>query len=143
MEDETIVTPEDPVISEESKDGNTTINVYVPAAPAAAEVSDETGTETGDTENAESFENYSVYSAVDPVAADRSGMSSVIGTIFGDYQPRTQTVTVTASDGGVTTTTQLVPGVAGMDMVWIAGVISFLVVLSGFISLLRVVIRHE
>lgn len=143
MEDETNVVPEDPVISEESEDGNTTINIYVPAATVAAEVSDETGVETGDSENAQSTEAYSVSAAVDPVAADRSGMSSVIGTIFGEYQPRTQTVTVTASYGGVTTTTQLVDGVAGMDMVWIAGVISFLVVLSGFISLLRVVIRHE
>lgn len=139
MEEETVVTT-DPVISEESEDGNTTINIYMPETSAAA---NETGAEGEETENAESVETYSVSAAVDPVSTDRSGMSSVIGAIFGEYQPRTQTVTVTDSGGGVTTTTQLVDGVAGMDMVWIAGVLSFLVVLSGFISLLRVVIRHE
>lgn len=134
---------ESPVITEETQDGNTTINIYVPDNTTAPEVSDETSAEAAVVENVENLQVASVSADLDARSSDRSGMAAVVETIFGDYSPRTQTVTTTAEDGSVTTTTQLVPGVAGMDMVWIAGVISFLVVLSGFISILRVVIRRE
>ena len=131
------------MISEESSDGNTTINIYMPDGASAAQISDEEGAQASAAEVGENSSSGSVSTSVDHLTGDRSGVSAVIESIFGTYQPRTQTVTVTAADGGVTTATQLVPGVAGMDMVWIAGVISFLVLLSGFISILRVVIRHD
>ena len=142
MEDEITVSEDTPVISEESSDGNTTINIYMPDGSTSSEISEQEGAQAASVENVENLQA-STTADLDARSSDRSGMAAVVETIFGDYFPRTQTVTTTAEDGSVTTTTQLVPGVAGMDMVWIAGVISFLVVLSGFISILRVVIRHD
>lgn len=50
--------------------------------------------------------------------------AAIVG-LFGEYQPRTQTVTEYFSDGSTVEYTQIVPGLAGLDWTWIASVFIF------------------
>lgn len=56
-------------------------------------------------------------------------MRSALVAIFGEYQPKTQTVSTYYDGQLLDTSTEYVLGVAGMDMEWIAGVIVFTVLL--------------
>lgn len=58
-----------------------------------------------------------------------TGLSGVIADLFGTYTPKTQTVTVVASDGSTASYTEYVPGIAGMDMEWLAAVVLFALIL--------------
>ncbi len=59
---------------------------------------------------------YSTYSLDDTPAPYASGtMADAITNLFGEYQPRTQTVADYLSDGTSVSYEQYVPGVAGMD----------------------------
>ena len=62
-----------------------------------------------------------------------SGLAAVVADIFGEYQPLTQSVEVAGEDGTVNTVVEVVPGLAGLDWEWIAGVLLFLVMLRGFL----------
>lgn len=62
-------------------------------------------------------------SELDPAPVYEDGLSGTLVRLLGDYQPRTQTVT---SDDG-TTYTEIIPGLAGLDMPWIASLILFVV----------------
>lgn len=78
-----------------------------------------------------SFIPYSVYSLDDDASVsaypleDVESLSSVITALFGEYQPRTQTVTDYLSDGSSVTYQQYVPGLAGLDYEWLASVTLF------------------
>lgn len=63
-------------------------------------------------------------------------MRSALAAIFGEYTPKTQTVSTYYDGQLLDTSTEYVPGVAGMDMEWIAGVIVFTVLLYCFMKLL-------
>ncbi len=63
-------------------------------------------------------------------------MRSALAAIFGEYTPKTQTVSTYYDGQLLDTSTEYVPGVAGMDMEWIAGVIVFAVLLYCFMKLL-------
>ena len=63
-------------------------------------------------------------------------MRSALTAIFGEYTPKTQTVSTYYDGQFLDTSTEYVPGVAGMDMEWIAGVIVFTVLLYCFMKLL-------
>ena len=63
-------------------------------------------------------------------------MRSALTAIFGEYTPKTQTVSTYYDGQLLDTSTEYVPGVAGMDMEWIAGVIVFTVLLYCFMKLL-------
>ena len=71
-----------------------------------------------------------VLEALDPVvvsdleyaAFNRSDFLAALEEIFGEYQPRTYTVTTYLSDGSAVTSTEIVPGLAGMDWAWISAV---------------------
>ena len=63
-------------------------------------------------------------------------MRSALTAIFGEYTPKTQTVSTYYDGQLLDTSTEYVPGVAGMDMEWIAGVIVFAVLLYCFMKLL-------
>lgn len=69
-------------------------------------------------------------------------LRQAVAGVFGEYQPRTQTVTEYASDGSVLRTeTQLVPGLAGLDWAWIASAVFFALFILGFFKLLGGLIR--
>lgn len=63
-------------------------------------------------------------------------MRSALTAIFGEYTPKTQTVSTYYDGQLLDTSIEYVPGVAGMDMEWIAGVIVFAVLLYCFMKLL-------
>lgn len=74
------------------------------------------------------------------VGAD-SGLSGIVNAVFGEYQPRTQTVTEVYSDGSTTTYTEVVGGLAGLDWYWFGGVLVFSIVLFSFFKLLGTVFK--
>ncbi len=71
---------------------------------------------------------YQVYS-IDGSPNSTGGLAGVIEDLFGTYTPKTQTVSVIGSDGSTASYEEYVPGVAGMDMEWIAGVVLFALIL--------------
>lgn len=74
---------------------------------------------------------------IDPyVDGDSGALVSVVKTVFGDYQPRTQTVTEVRSDGSTVTYTETVDGFAGLDWYWLGGVLVFCIVLLSFFKFL-------
>lgn len=70
------------------------------------------------------------------------GLPTVVRSVFGEYQVRTQTVTEIAADGTSTTSVEPVPGLAGLDWYWLSGVFLFTVVLWSFFRFLGVVFKR-
>lgn len=63
-------------------------------------------------------------------------MRSALVAIFGEYTPKTQTVSTYYDGQLLDTSTEYVPGLAGADMEWIAGVVVFTVLLYCLMKLL-------
>lgn len=63
-------------------------------------------------------------------------MRSALAAIFGEYTPKTQTVSTYYDGQLLDTSTEYVPGLAGADVEWIAGVIVFTVMLYCLMKLL-------
>lgn len=63
--------------------------------------------------------------SLDDVEFSYTTLPAAIVGLFGEYQPRTQTVTEYFSDGSTVEYTQIVPGLAGLDWTWIASVFIF------------------
>lgn len=79
---------------------------------------------------------------IDPYVGGEGGaLVSVVNTVFGDYQPRTQTVTEVLSDGSTVTYTETIEGLAGLDWYWLGGVLIFCIVLLSFFKLLGSVFK--
>lgn len=79
---------------------------------------------------------------IDPYVDGEGGaLVSVVNTVFGDYQPRTQTVTEVLSDGSTVTYTETIEGLAGLDWYWLGGVLIFCIVLLSFFKLLGSVFK--
>lgn len=70
------------------------------------------------------------------------GLPTVVRSVFGEYQVRTQTVTEIAADGTSTTSVEPVPGLAGLDWYWLSGVFLFSLVLWSFFRFLGVVFKR-
>lgn len=83
-----------------------------------------------------------VYNADDPAAPSVGSLPALIGRVFGTYSPRTQTVTVYLDDGTTVESIEVIPGVAGMDWYWLAGVGLFSLVLLSFFRFLGVIFKH-
>lgn len=67
---------------------------------------------------------------------DLPTMRSVLVSIFGEYQPRTQSVSTYYDGQLMESSVEYVSGIAGMDMEWVAGVIVFTVLLYCLMKLL-------
>ena len=63
-------------------------------------------------------------------------IQAVLESLFGEYSPRTQTVTQYLSDGTSVESVEYVPGLAGMDWPWIASVSVFMLMLYCLFRLL-------
>lgn len=75
--------------------------------------------------------SYLVVSAEEP----RDGLAGLVSSIFGSYTPRTY-MTDTVVDGVIVDTVeQYVPGLAGLDYEWIAGVALFGIMLFCFMKM--------
>lgn len=80
--------------------------------------------------------------SLDTPTLETAGLPAVVRSVFGDYHQRTQTVTETAADGTATTSTEPVPGLAGLDWYWLSGVFMFTIVLWSFFRFLGVVFKR-
>lgn len=114
-----------PVVQEQ--DGKTV--VVIQQAPAA---------EPEETTDSDSL----LSSALDSQPVDESGLPAVVKSVFGEYHPRTQTVTETRTDGTVLTSVECVPGLAGLDWYWLSGVFMFSLVLWSFFRFIGVVFKR-
>jgi len=144
---------DDPVSVETmtTEEEGVTVNVTIeqPAAAAAAPEDDEAAlVEDGEiaADDPASVRTFSVTS-LDVLEDPQSGdvpqvMVDVIESVLGEYQRMTYTVTVVDSDGTVVgTSTEYVPGLAGLDYCWLAGAALFLVFFTGCFKLLGGLIR--
>lgn len=67
---------------------------------------------------------------------DDPTMRSALVVVFGEYMPKTQTVSTYYDGQLLDTSTEYVPGLAGADMEWIAGVLVFTVMIYCLMKLL-------
>lgn len=65
-----------------------------------------------------------------------NSLLAMVNSVFGDYQPRTQTVTETYPDGSSVTYTEVIDGLGGLDYYWLGGVLVFCIVLWSFFKFL-------
>lgn len=71
-----------------------------------------------------------------------SVMAEVVESVLGEYQRRTYTVEVYDDNGDlIGTSTEYVPGLAGLDYAWITGAILFAMFIGGIFKLLGGLIR--
>lgn len=108
---------------ETGESGQVVVNVNVPAT------TEETTADEPESEPDESavvpYSMTSLDETGDETATDETeavSLSAALESLFGKYEPRTQTVTEVLSDGSVIEYQEYVPGVAGMDWDWIATV---------------------
>lgn len=71
-----------------------------------------------------------------------SALADTIRSLFGVYTPRTQTVTTYYDGQVIATEEQLVPGLAGLDYEWLAGVGMFALITYCLFRLLGGVLRY-
>lgn len=117
VEEAVVEESQEPVTLEtEADDKNIVVNVTVqsPAASAAAEPVQEVLDDTP--------RLVSSFRVVNDSSEPETSLGQVIVDLFGEYQPRTQTVTEILSDGSAVTHEEIVPGVAGLDWQWLSGV---------------------
>lgn len=131
-------------------DKEVTVNVTIQQPETAA--SEETAPEdlvedeAVTLEDGQSYRTFSITSP-DVLETAQSGdgtsvMADVVVQVLGEYQRKTQTVQELDSSGNViATSTEYVPGLAGLDYHWIAGAILFTVFLSGIFKLLGGLMR--
>lgn len=65
-----------------------------------------------------------------------NSLLAMVNSVFGEYQPRTQTVTETYPDGSTVTYTEVIDGLGGLDFYWLCGVLVFCIVLWSFFKFL-------
>ncbi len=130
-------TPTPPISSIDVDDGKTT--VVIVQAPAASE--DKADDTAEDGEDDQTAADVQLTTTVDEQVEDVTGLPGVVKSVFGEYHPRTQTITETRSDGTVLTSVECVPGLAGLDWYWISGVFMFGLVLWSFFRFLGGVLK--
>lgn len=133
--DDAAVTP--PISSIDVDDGKTTV-VIVQQPAASEDKTDDTATDGEDDQTAADVQ---LTTTVDAHEEDATGLPGVVKSVFGEYHPRTQTITETRSDGTVLTSVECVPGLAGLDWYWLSGVFMFGLVLWSFFRFLGGVLK--
>lgn len=128
-------------------DKNITVNITMPTAVPTPSEGDSTASEEAPVElEADPEPLYIPYSefTLDALerASDPEALPTVIEALFGEYTPRTQTVTEYLADGSSVTYQQYVPGVAGMDWTWLAGVGLFALCLLSFFKIVGGVLKR-
>lgn len=111
--------------------------LITPAFAAAEGTEPATGTQSN-TQTVTLIESEDPVSVSDlnPDSSVRSSFLEALESIFGEYQPQTYSVTTYLPDGTSVTSTEIVPGVAGMDWVWISSVGLFALFLFCLMKLL-------
>lgn len=120
--------PEQPVTVETSAgDKDITVNVTVvneAASPASDTPSDEPPAASAPVESlpveAPSNDGVILKALDDSAPSDRSPLMEAVYGLFGEYRPRTCTVSTYLPDGSVAQSVEPVPGLAGLDYIWLA-----------------------
>lgn len=119
-----------PPVSVETTEGEKDITVNVTVVNEAASVSsdsipDESPDVSAPAEplptEAPSNDGIVLKTADDTAPMGRSPLLDSVSALLGEYQPRTCTVSTYLPDGTVVETTELVPGLAGLDYTWLGG----------------------
>lgn len=145
--DGTAETDVDPVTVEAitKEDEGVTVNVTITQPETTAAEAVVEGEETA-AEDPVSVRTFSV-TELDVLETAQSGdvssvMADVVVQVLGEYHPKTQTVQEIDTEGNViATSTEYVPGLAGLDYPWIAGAFLFALFLSGIFKLLGGLMR--
>ena len=128
-----------PISSIDVDDGKTT--VVIVQQPATDTGEDKTDDAATDGEDDQTAADVQLTTTVDEQVEDVTGLPGVVKSVFGEYHPRTQTITETRSDGTVLTSVECVPGLAGLDWYWLSGVFMFGLVLWSFFRFLGGVLK--
>lgn len=124
-----VVENPDPVVSEEvTDDPQTSPEEELLAAGDPSEI-DDTGTSDVPVVQVVDSSQTVVYDVVAPDASSRSALLDAVISLFGNYQPRTYTVTTYLEDGSTVQSQEFVSGLAGLDYEWIAGAGLFIMAL--------------
>lgn len=136
----------EPVSIETSKEEDgVTVNVTIqnPDSSASADLAEAASSSSADSAEASQQSTYTVSALDDGSAAALSEdsasttMSQVISGVLGEYTPKTVTVSQYDISGNLLgTSTEIVPGLAGLDYPWLAGAVVFTVFLYGVLRLL-------
>lgn len=132
-------TSAEPIAIETTKDEEgVTVNVTIQQPDSSsAEISD---TEMVEPDSVSSYtvSNYGLSeNGSSDIEASVSTMSDAIKGVLGEYYPRTYTVSQYAADGTLLgTTTEIVPGLAGLDYEWIVGAVLFALFLYGILRMI-------
>lgn len=145
------VQPDTPVVSADSTETEkeVTVNVTIQQPEASESSSDVAETPAEDipvsvldtSEDAAAYRTFTVISP-DNVEAVQSVdgstvMADVVVSVLGEYQRKTQTVQEMDSEGNIlATSTEYVPGLAGLDYEWIAGAVLFALFLYGLLRMI-------
>lgn len=125
-------------VETEADDKNIVVNVTLPVV-AAPEVTPSVTPEMEELPEInvvnDVFAPYAA-SALDDVSAPSTALVETIIEVFGEYHPRTQTVTQQLTDGTIVTYQEVVPGLAGLDWPWLAGVGLFALFLYGLLRMI-------
>lgn len=153
MTDEEVLTEEftEPIVEADAtgtSEEGVTVNVTITQPETAAASVEE---DPADVEEitAEVIPAAAAYTVISPdVLADTQSdtddpvMVDVITSVLGEYRRQTYTVEQYDSNGDlIATSTEYVPGLAGLDWAWITGAIFFAIVLSAGFKLLGGFIR--
>lgn len=112
--------------SEGEKDITVNVTVVNEAAPAVEDVEPVASAPVEDVPVESPANDVLVLRAADDfVPADRSSLMEAVSGLLGEYQPRTCTVSTYLPNGSVVETVELVPGLAGLDYIWLGSFVLF------------------
>ena len=146
VEDSVEETSQEPITVETltTEEQGVTVNVTI-EQPAQSETSaEETVVESEEAaeETAPVVRTFSIVSADAQSDDVASTMADAVTAVLGEYQRMTYTVQEVDADGNViSTSTEYVPGLAGLDYAWIAGAILFGLFIAGCFKLLGGLMR--
>lgn len=84
-----------------------------------------------------------VYDLEDEASHDPGSYPSVIRNLLGNYEPRTYEVTTYLSDGTTVTSTQVVPGINGIDWSYLGGLMLFMLTLFCALKFVGVIFKCQ
>lgn len=132
-----------------SDEGGVTVNVTIQQPSGDETVPEDTASPLedipafvpDDSEDAAAYRTFTVVSPNDdetvPSSDGSSAMADVVVSVLGEYRRKTQTVTEMDSEGNVlAVSTEIVPGLAGLDYEWIAGAVLFALFLFSLMKLI-------
>lgn len=131
-----------------TKEDGVVVNVTIaqPEIPAEPVGEDLEEAESASVENTPLVQTFSVSSpdilySLEPLDGS-AAMADVVTAVLGEYQRQTYTVQQLDAEGNViATSTEFVPGLAGLDYPWIAGAVLFALFLAGVLRLIGGLIR--